>query len=292
MSNKVDIQPASPRFHKRLDTFLRGGSALDVAEQLSTMQQFWRLIGLQVPGLSQEQVSALASHVKTRGHERVVPTPFLMPKGRVAITGRIAQLVPVVADELRSPALDTPNPAINPLGAMVEESEAPITARHELRYTTPGSPSLHRRDDYVHTMLRRNLAVAEAKQRIMWLFPFMDCTAPRQYTNGQQAKKYTNQKPQDLDMLVNPAVTPDSLLTVALLNTLHRYKPLAPEISFANEHVFSVGAHAKVSTVGIQHQSESPVIAMVTSPPDRVMPQFGVRIATNGLVPRSASRRR
>lgn len=292
MSSKVDIQPASPRFHKRLDTFLRGGADLDVTEQLNTMQQFWRLVGLQMPGLSQEQVSALASHVKTRGRERVVPTPFLTPKGRVAMSGRIAQLVPVVADELGSPALDTPNPAINPLGAMAVESEAPIAARHELRYATPGSPGLHRRDDYMQTMLRRNLAVAETKQRIMWLFPFMDCTSPRRYTNGQQANKYTNQKPKDLGAFVNAAVTPDSLLTVALLNTLHRYKPLAPEINFANEHVFSVGAHTKVSTVGIQHQSESPVIAMVTSPPDRVMPQFGVRIATNGLVPRAAGRRR
>lgn len=291
MSSTADIRPASPRFHKRLDTFLRGAAALDVSEQLTTMQQFWRLVGLQMPVPTPVQIEALTSHIKTRGHERVVPTPFLTPKARVAITGRVAQLVPVVADELGQPALGEPNPTVNPLGAMAVGSEAAIAKRHELRYATPGSPNLHRRADYIHTMVRRNLAVPESSQRIMWLFPFMDSMAPRQYTNAQQTNKYTGQRPKDLDMLIDPAVTPDSLLTIALLNTLHRYKPLAPEISFGNEHVFSIGTHTVVSTVGIQHQAESPIVAMVTSPLDRVAAEFGARRATNGLVPRPASRR-
>lgn len=292
MSSMAEIKPASPRFHKRLDTFLGGPAALPVTEQLAIMEQFWRLVGLRMPQLSQEHVSALSSHIKTRGHERVVPSPFLTPKGRVAVAGRIAQLVPVVAEELGQPALSTPNPAINPLGAMAVGQNGTIVRHHELRYATPGSPGLHRRADYMHTMVRRNLAIAEGSQRIMWLFPFMDCTSPRKYTNGQQENKYTNQKPKDLDVLINPAVTPDSLLTVALLNTLHRYKPSVPEINFANEHVFNIRGHAAVSMVGIQHQAEGPVIAMVTSPPDRVSSQFGIRVAANGLVPRAAGRRR
>lgn len=284
MTRRPDI--AVPRsFHERLDTFVGGRPELPLDDQLQTMHQFWRLVGLPMPAPNSVQRNSMETHIKTRGRGRIVPTPFLAPKPRTLLANRAMRLIPKGANV--GAGVQLPNAQVNAYAAMTEAPGSDLAGQYRLGYRFPENKKFYDRKGFIGAMVATDQAVYDQKTTLTWVFPHIDISSPRQYSNDQQRSKYTHKSTEILLSRLEPAVTPDVLLMVEILNMINGRRPSGNEITFGNECMFHLGKRAVTSVVGIERRPHAPALGLVTRSLDLAEPSFGVRVAMNGLRPRS-----
>lgn len=290
----VAVNRAPLRFRNRLERFMGGRPELPLQDQLETMQQFWRLVGLEVPTPSAEQTRSLESHVITRGRQRVIPVPFLLPGSRLRLAKRTLDLV-----EQTQPTLVTaPGGVLDKLGAAPSSDSSEAARRvnkyHKLCYRLPTAAGDRyvTRKQFVGTMLANNRMIQRGTGKqasLPWLFPVIDVESPRTYRNLKHARKHSNRQIRQLGPLVNPAVTPDGLLVVEVLDVLNGLRRPANEVTFGNEYIYDVGKQAVASMVGISRGETFKGIELITRPLNYTDKSYGVRVGSDGLVPRPAA---